>query len=202
MPRYVVQSARPRGVPSREEMEGNLWPVPGVHPFWLQRRNGGVFHWVPRTNEQRAAEISGVSLLPKVWVSHALIATEETICVEGVAFYFRVCHILKLWTQALASSSCSWDRRMNFKPEFKIVLLRLILVSENLDGIHLIKCKQLQMTQSPLAPLVFEEDLADIISWHRANSCPLKKISKIDKTSMCRIQPRLIVRGAEGDEFR
>jgi len=53
---------------------------------------------------------------------------------------------------------------MNFKPEFKIVLLRLILVSENLDGIHLIKCKQLQMTQSPLAPLVFEEDLADIIS--------------------------------------
>lgn len=53
---------------------------------------------------------------------------------------------------------------MNFNPEFKAVLLRLSLISENLDGIHLIKCKHLHRTQSSLAPLVFEGDLADIIS--------------------------------------
>lgn len=45
---------------------------------------------------------------------------------------------------------------MNFQPEFKVVLLRLILVSENLDGVNLIKCKRLHMTRSSLAPLVFE----------------------------------------------
>lgn len=53
---------------------------------------------------------------------------------------------------------------MNFKPVFKVVLLKLILISENLDAIHLSKCKHLHMTWSLLAPLVFEGNLADIIS--------------------------------------
>lgn len=77
MPCRVVQSAGPQGVPGREEVEGNLWPVPGVHPFGLQGRNGGVFYGISRTNKQRAPEISGVPLLPKVRVLHAIIAAEE-----------------------------------------------------------------------------------------------------------------------------
>lgn len=122
------------------------------------------------------------------------------LCGE-IVVYIRVCHVLKLWTQGLSSCSCLWDRRMNFKPVFKVVLLKLILISENLDAIHLSKCKHLHMTWSLLAPLVFEGNIADIISWCRANSSPLKRIPKIDQTSMCRMQPRLVVRGAEGNSI-
>lgn len=147
MSHYVLQSAGPRGVPSGEEMERNLWPVPGVHPFWLQRRNGGVFHGVPHTNKQGAAEISGVLLLPKVRILHVLIATEKPICVEKMVVYISVCYVLKLWTQPLYSCLCSWDRRMNFQLEFKVVTLRLLLTSEKFDGIRLIECKHLHVTQ-------------------------------------------------------
>lgn len=91
---------------------------------------------------------------------------------------------------------------MNFQLEFKVVTLRLLLTSEKFDGIHLIEGKHLHGTQSSLAPLVFEGYLADIISGCRANSSSLTKISKIDQTSMCRMQPRLVLSGSKGDEFR
>lgn len=82
-----MQSAGPQGIPSGEEVEGNLRPVPGVHPFRLQRRNRGVFYRVPHTNKQRAAEISGIPLLPQVGILCALAATEEPICVERRVVY-------------------------------------------------------------------------------------------------------------------
>lgn len=49
-------------------------------------------------------------------------------------------------------------------PDFKVVLLRFILIHEHLDGINLIKYMHLHVILSSLAPLVFEGNLGDIIS--------------------------------------